>query len=441
MNGVFTEIVIVIGLIVLNGFFSGTEMAIISMRKTRIKQLMKDGNSDAKILEKFHKDPEKFLATIQVGITLVSTVASAYAGAKIAQALTPYLETIPWPFISENAETTSFIIIVLVITYLTLVFGELVPKSLGIKFSETFALLAAKPIYILSKISSLITKFLTLSSNIILKIFGDSTSFSEGKLSEDEIRIMLHESQKSGIIEKYEHEMIDNVFEFTDIWTSQVMTPRSKIFAIDISAPHKESLEKIIESGYSRIPFYKDQIDNIIGILNIKDLLNNTGADFSKLLMTPHFVPNTQRISSLLRKFQKSKYHLAIVTDEHGGVDGLITIEDVLEELVGEISDENDEERKSIRKEKPGVYVVEGDTSIIDFNRYFDTILPEDEQYTTISGLILDKLEKFPEIGDKTVISNIEFTIKERTDRLIKTIYVRPIPEEEISENSENTAS
>ncbi len=430
MNEVVIEIAIVIGLILLNGFFSGTEMAIISIRKTRIKQLVKDGDIDAKILEKFHKEPERFLATIQVGITLVSTVASAYAGAKIARAMTPHLETIPWPFIAENAETVSFIIIVLAITYLTLVFGELVPKSLGIKFSETFALLSAKPIYILSKASYFITKFLTLSSNIILKIFGDRTSFSEGRLSEDEIRIMLHESQKSGIIEKYEHEILDNVFEFTDIATGQVMTPRSKIFAIDIDAPREESIKRIIDSGYSRIPFYKDQIDNIIGILNIKDLLKNTEADFSSLLMNAHFVPNTQRISSLLRKFQKAKYHLTIVTDEHGGVDGLITMEDVLEELVGEISDENDEDRKSIRKEKPGVFIVEGDTSIIDFNRYFTSSLPEDESYTTISGMILDKLEKFPETGDATIIQNIEFTVKEKTDRLIKAVYARPLPEE-----------
>lgn len=436
MNETVIEIGIVIGLILINGFFSGAEMAIVSLRKTRIKQLVKEGNKNAEIIENFQKNPERFLATIQVGITLVTTVASAYAGAKIAKGITPLLEKAPWPIIAENAEGTSLILIIIAITYLTLIFGELVPKSLGIKFSESVALLSAPAIFVLSKISYLITKILTGSSNIILKVFGDQTSFSEGKLNEEEIRIMLHESQKSGVIEKYEHEILDNVFEFADIATSQVMTPRSKIFAIDSSMKQEEVLKRVIESGYSRIPFYKDRIDNIIGVLNIKDLLKYTKVDedgdinFRDILMVPNFVPNTQKISSLLRKFQKSKVHLAIVTDEHGDVDGLITMEDILEQLVGEISDENDEEQKSIRKSKDDTYIVEGETSIIDFNKYFHSTLAEDESYTTISGLLLDKFEKFPEIGDVIVISHLEFTIKEKTERLIQSVYVKHLPEE-----------
>ncbi len=436
MNETAIESLIVIGLIIINGFFSGAEMAIVSLRKTRIKQLVKEGNRNAGIIDKFQKNPERFLATIQVGITLVNTVASAYAGAKIAKEITPLFERAPWPIISQNAEGTSLAIVIIAVTYLTLILGELVPKSLGIKYSEKFALLAAPAIFVLSKISFIITKILTGSSNMILKIFGDETNFSEGKLNEDEIRIMLHESQKSGIIEKYEHEILDNVFEFADIATSQVMTPRSKIFAIDSIMKQEEILKRVIESGYSRIPFYKDRIDNIIGVLNIKDLLKYTKVDedgeinFRDILMVPHFIPNTQKISSLLRKFQKSKFHLAIVTDEHGDVDGLITMEDVLEQLVGEISDENDEEQKNIRKYKNDSYIVEGDTSIIDFNKYFHSALAEDESYTTISGLLLDNLEKFPEIGDIIVIDRMEFTIKEKTERLIQSVYVKHLPEE-----------
>ncbi len=439
MNEITSDIAVIIALILLNGFFSGTEMAVISLRKTRLKQLVKNGNRNAMIIENFKKNPEDLLATIQVGLTLVGTIASAYAATKIAVALTPLLEKSSVSFISQNAGGLSLAFIVIMITYLTIVFGELIPKSLAIKFSEPFALFAARPIYALSKISFIITKSLTISSNLILKIFGDKTSFSEGKLSEDEIRIMLHESQESGVIKKYEHEIMENVFEFADIAVGQVMMPRTKIFAIDIDAPVGENIKLIIESGYSRIPMYKDSIDNIVGILNGKDLLQyiergqRDDVNLLKLSRTPFYVTNTERISALLRKFQKEKVHLAVVTDEYGGVDGLITIEDILEELVGEISDETDMEQKSIRKEKDGGYIVEGDTSIIDFNRHFNTLIPEDETYTTISGLLQEVFERLPKIGEKTIIDTMEFTVRDRTNRTILTAYVKRLEESDPS--------
>lgn len=437
MNEIATEISIVFALILLNGFFSGTEMAIIALRKTRLKQLVKNGNANAIILESFQRNPEEFLATIQVGITFVGTITSAYAATSISEPLAPLIAQSSIPFIANNAGAISLLCIVILITYFTIIFGELIPKSLAIKFSERFALFSARPIFALSKISFIITKFLTVSSNLILRIFGDQTSFSEGKISEDEIRIMLHESQKSGVIKKYEHEILENVFEFADIAAGQVMTPRSKIFAIDVDESPSENIKLIIESGYSRIPMYKDKIDNIVGILHGKDLLQRiesiTQKDVAllKLCRPPRFVTNTERISALLRKFQKEKLQLAIVIDEHGDVDGLITIEDILEELVGEISDETDVEQKSIRKEKDGMYIVEGDTSIIDFNRYFDSLLPEDDQFTTVSGLLLSIFETLPKVGEKTIINNFEFTIRERTDRTIVSVLVKRIAEEE----------
>lgn len=436
MNEITSDLAIIVSLVLLNGFFSGTEMAMVSIRKTRIKQLVKNGNRNALIIENFQKNPEELLATIQVGFTLVNTITSAYAATKITVALTPLLEQSSVPFIAHNAEGISLGIIVIGVTYLTIIFGELIPKSLAIKFSERFALFAARPIYVLSKISFVITKFLTISSNVILKLFGDKTNFSEGKLSEDEIRIMLHESQESGVIKKYEHEIMENVFEFADIAVGQVMMPRTKIFAIDIDTPVAENIKLIIESGYSRIPIYRDSIDNIIGILHGKDLLqyieqgNKDSVNLLKLSRTPYYVTNTERISALLRKFQKEKIHIAIVSDEHGSVDGLITIEDILEELVGEISDETDVEQKTIRKEKDGGFIVEGDTSIIDFNRYFNALIPEDESYTTISGLLIEAFERLPEIGEKTIVDNYQFTIRDRTDRTILVTHVKYLGEQ-----------
>lgn len=431
MNQIIIEIAIVIALIFLNGFFSGTEMALIVLRKTRIKQLVQEGNKNAKLIEKLQNDPEKFLATIQVGITLINVIASAFAGATIAEALTPFVRQIPLPLIANHAETLSFIIIVMAMTYISLIFGELVPKSLGIKFSEKFALFSARPIYFLSQITFVFTKFLTGSSNLILKFFGDKTSFSEAKLTEDEVRSILYESHKSGVIKKYEHEMLNNVFEFSDMATSQIMTPRSKIFSIDAEDSFEENLKKIVKSGYSRIPVYKEKIDNVIGILNTKDLLQKCTPrqvkkiDLSSMVKPPLFVPNTQKIGSLLRKFQKGKIQMALVSDEYGDLDGLITLEDILEEIVGEISDESDEENTFIRKQKDGSYLVEGSTSVVDFNKFFLTSIPETEQYNTISGLLLDKFEKFPNVGDSTLIEGTEFTIKAKTDRLIKLVEVK----------------
>lgn len=438
MNEIFPEISIIVLLILLNAFFSGTEMALISLRKTRIKELVKKGNRKAILAEKILSNPEKFLATIQVGITLISTIASAYAGASISKIISPLLEASSWSFISTNASTISFTLIVIGITYLSIVLGELVPKSLGIKYSEKFSLFSAYPIYFLSRIFSPITKFLTISSNAILKIFGDQTSFSEAKITEEELRTILYESHKAGTIKKHEHEILDNIFDFSDIAVEQIMTPFSKIFAVDINEPNEKNIEAIIESGYTRIPVYKDKIDNILGVLNIKDLLRELrkNPDFHKiedLITKTRFVPNTQRISDLLKKFQKEKKAIAIVTDEHGDVDGLITIEDILEEIVGDIDDENDEKNKFIISQKDGIYEVEGSSSIVDFNRYFNTSLPEDEAYTTISGIILEKLESIPEVGTKTTIDNLEFTIKEKTERAIKVVTVKKLPPEDIA--------
>lgn len=438
MNDIFPEIGIILVLILMNAFFSGTEMALISLRKTRVKELVKKGNRKAILAEKILKDPEKFLATIQVGITLISTIASAYAGASISKIISPILEQSSWLFISRNATTISLTLIIIAITYLSIVLGELIPKSLGIKYSEKFSLFAAYPMYFLSRIFSPITKFLTISSNTILKIFGDHTSFSEAKITEEELRTILYESHKAGTIKKHEHEILDNIFDFADIAVEQIMTPYSKIFAIDISESNKKNIKAIIESGYTRIPVFKDKIDNILGILNIKDLLrelheNPEFHDLGKLVTKTRFIPNTHRISDLLKKFQKEKSHLAIVTDEHGDIDGLITIEDILEEIVGDIDDENDEKHKSIISQKDGVYEIEGGLSIVDFNRYFNTNLPEDEAYTTISGLLLEKLENIPEVGTKTTIEDLEFTIKEKTERAIKIVTVKKLSPEKVS--------
>ncbi len=432
MNDIFFEISIVLALILLNAFFSGTEMAFISLRKTRVTQLAKEGVRPAILAEKMLQRPENFLATIQVGITLIGTVASAFAGASIARALSPILLASSLPILSTYAEPISLGIIILIITYLSIVIGELIPKSLGIKFSESIALFAVYPLYFLSKLMYPITSFLTFSSNILLKPIGDKTSFSEANLTEEELRTILYESHRAGTIKKHEHELLDNVFDFSDIAASQIMTPRSKIFAIDINELYTSSVANIAASGYTRVPVFRDKIDDIIGVLSIKALLKSLSADtppqsFEGLLRKPYFVPNTQRISDLLKQMQKARIHMAIVTDEHGDVDGMVTIEDMLEEIVGDIRDEERQEKNLIVQESDGQYTVDGSVSIVDFNRYFKAHLPEDESYTTISGLLLDMFEHIAAVGTKTTVQDFEFTIKEKTDRVITMVTVRKL--------------
>lgn len=432
MNEILSEIIIILVLILLNGFFSGAEMALISIRKTRVKQLAKEGNKRALLAEKILKNPEEFLATIQVGITLVSTIASAFAGVRIATSISLILGKSSLPLIADNAFGLSFTFVVIAITYLTLILGELIPKSLGIKFSERFSLLVVYPLHFLSKLCYPITHFLTSSSNLILKIFGDRTSFSEGHLTEEELRTLLYESHKAGTIKKYEHEILENVFDFSDIAAGQIMTPRSKIFAVDISDSIEKNIQAIVDSGYSRIPVFKDNINNLLGILYNKDLLKelqlkHSISSLQLLVKKPYFAPNTQRIIILLKKLQKEKIHVAMITDEHGDVDGLLTIEDILEEIVGDISDEGDEENKLISRQSDGSYHVDGSVSIVDFNRYFNTSLPEDQPYVTVSGLLLDTFEKIPEAGTKAIFNGMEFTVKEKTERMIKMITVRPM--------------
>jgi putative hemolysin len=434
MNEMFFEIGLVLILILLNGFFAGAEMALISIRKTRIQQLVKAGNKKAILAEKILKKPEEFLATIQIGITLIGTIASAFAGANITEALSILLKTTSLSIIVTNSEAIAFVIVVIGITYFSLVLGELIPKSLGIKYSEKFSLFVIYPIYFLSRIFLPITKFLTGSSNLVLRIFGDKTSFSESHLTEEELRTLLYEGRKAGTLEKHEHEILDNVFDFSDIAAGQIMTPCSKIFAVDISDPIDKNINAIIDSGYSRIPVFKDNIDHILGIIHIKDLLkelqnNKTIKSLEGLINKAYFIPNTQHLSDLLKKFQKGKVHMAVVTNEYGDVDGILTIEDILEEIVGDIADESDSEDVLIHKQKDGKFQVDGSVSIVDFNRYFRTELLEDQSYTTVSGLLLDKFEKSPAEGTKTVIDNIEFTVKEKNDRMIKLLLVRKLPQ------------
>lgn len=431
MTQIFWQILIVFVLTILNGFFVLSEIALISVRKTRVSELAKQGDKRAAIIQQLHHNPEKLFATTQIGVSIITIFASAFAGASIAEKLVPYIARFPIQFVAANAYSFSFVIVVALVTYLSLIIGELVPKSLGLRYAESFSLLAAYPIWILSKIISWLISILTFSSNVILKLFKDSTSFSEGRLSEQEIRALIAEGRDSGTIEAHEHNIIENVFDFSDLNVEKIMVPRAGMVTLDIGEPAEEIIAKAIESGYSRIPMYQGGINNIIGVLYTKKLLAIIGRkveslDLKNYLVSPHFVPAAMKISNVLHLLQRKKSHLALVTDEHGDIEGLVTLEDVLEEIVGEITDETDEVSKEIKR-VGNSFLVSGGVSIVDFNKYFSLILPEDEDYNTVSGFILDQLGHFPNAGETVVYQGAQFIVRESAMRTVKTVLLQGV--------------
>ncbi|MBU0667796.1 hemolysin family protein [Patescibacteria group bacterium] len=428
---VYLEILLILGLILLNGFFAASEIAIISLRRSKTKELVKKGVKSALIVDAFQKDHQHFLATIQVGITVIGTFASAFGGASLVGDLAPVVRKIPLEFFQQYDELTAFLIVVILISYFSLVLGELVPKSLALQFTEKIALAVSYPIKFFSSIFNIFVKILTFSSNLVLKPLKSKRNFFETNLSEEEIRSLLEEGKEAGTIEKREHEILENVFEFGDADVAKVMIPHNRIDVLDVELDPEQFVQKMLTQNHTRIPVYEDQVDNIIGIIFSKDvfakLARKQKINIRELLRPPLFVPNTQRLYDVMQKFKRAQMHMAIVLDEHGGVDGIVTLEDILEEIVGDIQDEVDKINKEIQKQADGSYLVDGSTSITDLNRVMETSLPEDAQYNSISGFILELVKRFPKKNEVIEYENLIFQIKEKTKKRIKTISVRKI--------------
>jgi len=418
-------------LTLINGFFSMSEIALITVRKTSIANLAKQGNKRAKIVQKLQENPESLFATVQIGMSIITITSSAFAGFSVAEELGAFLSIAGIPLIAENAYGLSFAIVVAIVSYINITIGELIPKSLGLRYAEPLSLFAAYPILGLSKISGWLIRILNLSSNLFLKLFKDSTSFTEGRLSEEEIRSLISEGRRAGTIEPHEDRIIQNVFDFSDLNVDKIMIPRTQMAAFDINLPAKEVIHKAIESGYSRIPIYESNLNKIVGVLYTKQLLTkfdegSQNLDLREFLVPAYFVPSTMHISEVLQRLQRKKAHMAMVTDEHGEIAGLVTLEDVLEEIVGEITDETDEAKRNIKQEGDG-FLAAGDILVVDFNKYFKIELPENKDFTTVSGFILAHLGRFPKEEDIVEWNGIKFTVKEVTLRTCKSVFVEGV--------------
>lgn len=410
-----SQLVILVILIFLNAFFAASEIAFISLNDAKIEKQAREGNKKAIQIEKMLKSPSKFLATIQIGITLAGFLSSAFASDAFAEKLAPTLYQV-MPFLSLGVwKSISIILITIILSFFTLVFGELVPKRLAMKNYEKISFGTIGVIRAISIITSPFVKLLTFVTNAISKLFGVGEN-EEESVTEEEIKMMVDQGEEKGTIKEEEKELINNVFEFNDITVSEIMKHRKDIFAVDINISNEELMQELSkeEYCYSRIPVYDETIDEIKGILYIKDVLKNINKKTFKVknvVKDVYFISQNRLINEVFKELQKNKKQMAIIVDEYGGTAGLITMEDILEELVGDIYDEYDKEEKEFEKIDKNTYILAGSIPIYDVNKLLDAKIPEGD-YDTLSGFLQDKLGRIPEEEENPIIETETVTYK-----------------------------
>lgn len=409
-----SRLIVLIILIGINAFFASTEIAFISLNDAKIEKQAKEGNKKAKQIRKMLKEPSKFLATIQIGITLAGFLSSAFAADAFASELAPVLEKLI-PLGINVWNNISIILITLILSYFSLVLGELVPKRVAMKNPEKVAFASIGVVRLIYTITSPFVKLLTVSTNVVSKIFG-VTGTEEEIVTEEEIKMMLDVGEEKGSIEEEEKELINNVFEFNDKVASEVMIHRKDIYAIEVKSDIGDILADLKEYKYSRIPVYEDSIDNIVGMLYIKDLLAyvylKKEVKIKKIMRDVYFTPENKPINDLFRELQKSKHQIAIVLDEYGGTAGLITMEDIIEELVGNIFDEYDDEEAEYEKIDDNTYRISGGVSIYDLRKILNIEDIPEGDYDTLSGYLIEILGRIPSDNETPVIETPKVTYK-----------------------------
>jgi len=412
MGNFIPEIILIIVLLILNGIFSAGEMAIVSSRKSKIKEMLKsEENKRASTLFTMKENPEKFLSAVQIGITLFGTLASAIGGVLAVQYVEPLLKNIP--IIGRLADTIALVVVVLIMTYLFLVIGELVPKYIGMNYKERVAIMIAPLFEFTAKLFFFFVNFLTFSTMIVVN--GLNLKKGEEHIGEGEIKILLEEGRRKGIFDKTEEELIHGVFEFADRSVKEIMVPKPNIYSINIDDGKDIVLEYIVTNEFSRYPVYKDYPDNIIGIVYQKDITRmmwrkDEPFNLKKLLKKPFFVPDTMEVSRLLKEMQKKRTHMAIVVDEYGATVGIVTLEDIMEEIFGEIMDETDVD-DLIERRKDGTFIIDGSYSVRDLNNKLKLDIEESPDYETLGGFILTKLQGIAHGGEVIYHGPYRFTI------------------------------
>ena len=421
-----SQIIVLIILIFLNAFFAAAEMAFVSLNDAKIDKQVKEGNKKAKSIQKMLKDPSKFLATIQIGITFAGFLSSAFASEAFASELAPVLNNLVPQVNIAVWNSISIVLITIILSYFTLIFGELVPKRLAMKYSEKIAFATIKVIRAVSVVASPFVKFLTFSTNVVSRIFG-ITGQEEETVTEEEIRMMVDVGEEKGTIDKTEKEMINNVFEFDDKIVSEIMIPRTEMFAVDANSTISEVIEELSEDGrYSKIPVYEEDLDEITGVVYVKDILTsqkNKNNKIKGLVKEAYYVSESKPIRELFDELRQNKKQIAIIIDEYGGTSGMVTMEDILEEIVGEIYDEYDEVTKKFEKIDENTYRFDGSLAIYEVEKILETEIPEGE-YDTLSGYLIEQLGAIPKDKEKHTVETekVTYYIEKCKDKRIITV-------------------
>ena len=439
------QIVIIIILTGINAFFSSAEMAIVSLNKNKLKILIEDGNKKAILLDNLLQEPSKFLSTIQVGITLAGFFASASAATGLSQYLSSALRPLNIPYSNQ----ISMILITFLLSYITLVFGELIPKRIALRNSEKIALSSIGVIVFISKLFSPFVKFLTFSTNLVLTILKMKEDNIEEKVSKEELRSLVEVGKEHGVINETEQEMIENIIEFDEKIAREIMIPRTKVFLIDKNISIHELFENKEIGKYSRIPVYENEADNIVGVLLTKDLMMEAykkGFDNIKvadLLQEAYFVPETKNVNELFNEMQLEKKHITILIDEYGGFSGIVTLEDLIEEVMGNIADEFDDEDLSIRQLSRNKYLISGEVSLNDLNDNFNFEL-ESKYYDTLSGILIENLGYIPEDNENIepiTINGVVFKPQRVKNKKIEKVIMTFDKDQQDDEKSKNKSN
>ena len=442
-SSITLQLILIVVLTLINAYFAASEMAIVSVNKNKIRRLSEEGNKKAKLVEKLLDQPTNFLSTIQVAITLAGFFNSASAATGISVSLANLLKVWSIPY----ADTIAVVLITILISFITLIFGELVPKRIALQKAEWYSMFCAKPILIISKIAGPFIKILSWSTKFVLRLFGMDDENVEESLSREEIRSMVESGQETGVFNEIETDMITNIFEFDDSLALNVMTPRTDVYCIDINDPLSENIDQMMSMQYTRIPVYDDSIDNIIGILNMKDFaiearqVGFDNVDIRKLLRKPYFVLETKNIDDLFKELQEDRQHIAILVDEYGGFSGIVTVEDLIEEIMGDIEDEYDEEDEpKLQKIDDYNFIVDGNYLIDDLDDELDLKL-DNVNHDTISGFVLHLLGEIPDDNQERSVTYENLTFKitgVKGNRITKIKLLIDKSEEKESDSSED---
>ena len=436
------ELGLIVVLVFLNGIFSATEIALVTIRRSRLQQFVEEGNAAAIRVQRLKDNPGRFLAVIQVGITFLGFLASAFAAVSLVDGMQEFLDSLGLP--AGLASTLALILVTGLLTLFTIVFGELVPKQIGLAHSERVAFTFSRLIEILGRLFAPLVAFLTIVTRYISRLFRADVTADE-RISSEELRLIIEQGGEQGILEAEEEQMIHAVIELGEQRVHEVMVPRTSMVTLPGTVSFEEAIETFVSEGHSRVPVFDDSVDEIVGILYAKDLLpflirpNDERPELRTLLRTPVFVPESMSVDDLLHELQRRKVHLAVVLDEYGGTAGLVTIEDLIEEIVGEIQDEYDEEEPMIVRLSDDEARVDGRAAVDDLQELFDTTfgLEDEDEYDTVGGLIYHRIGGIPKPGDEVRVDGLLLTVESTDGRRVDKVLVVRMPSGENGESAE----